>query len=200
MFERFMARKRYSNPKRFRLGVALPFETDHLTQELDFLHDRIELRKHVAASLKTLVQITEQAIGSPGAVRPIETVQNFADLFDAEAEVVSLIAHSPDHEHVELLGNQVSWTEIAKATPQGFAGLIDLIGCDSGTAQDEILRRCKHAEVRGFPDTTDFNIVCWCYARTMRLVCGNRIPYDLAARQAWNECMTLGKEQLEDHG
>lgn len=200
MFEGFMARKRYADPKRFRLGVALPFETDHLDRTLDFLSDRKELRKRVAASLKTLVQITEQAIGTPGAVRTIEEVQNFADLFDGEAEVVSLVAHSPDHAHVELLGKQVTWTEIARATPQGFAGLIDLMGCSSGPAQDDILRRCAHAEVRGFPDTTDFHIVCWYYARTMRLVCGNRIPYDRAARQAWNECMALGKEQLEDDG
>lgn len=200
MFERFLARKRYADPQRCRLGVALPFLPEHLERKLDFLRERSDVRRRIATSLSDLVRITERAIRVPGAVCAVERVLDFAGLFDAEAEVVSLIAHSPDNEHVELLGNQVAWTEVAKAAPRAFAGFIDLIGCYSQTAQDEILRRCKQAEVRGFASTTAWHVSSWYYSRTMRLVCGDRIPYDRAARQAWSECMTLGKEWTDNHG
>lgn len=128
-------------------------------------------------------------IGLDGELRDLNV------LFEGNPGVVTIVAHSPNVEEVELLEERIGFSELAHAVPPSFDGLLELRICNAESSVADRIRRASPRSIVRAPDgLLDLPAVAWSYARTLRLV-ADGIPYDDAARRAHVELVKLSARE-----
>lgn len=183
--------KPLSDPARFRLAWAIPLDLATADDELDFLRDTdLATKQDVQQKAQALFALALEALGG-GAVRLLRTARDLGELFRGDPEVVTLIAHSPTGQDVELLERDVAFGELLEQVPEGFAGMLDLRVCHAESGWADEVRARRGCSVRAADGELDFRVVGWAYSRTLQLVFGKGLPYDEAARAAWAELSVM---------
>lgn len=186
----------------FRFGLGIPVAAAPEGQDLvqgkprDFGRemDR-DARLATTASAARLFDIARQVLGAActGLLRDRCDVEA---LFEGSPTVVTLVAHSPNAEEVELLEERVRFADLANAVPADFDGLLELRICHAEACIADWIRRARPCCVVRAPDgILDLPAVAWSYARTLRLVTIDRISYDDAARRAHADLVKLSSRK-----
>lgn len=186
-----------ADPRRFRLGMALPHRSVELNARYDFFRGKSDsVREEIIGVLAELTRLARQVLGDH-AVHTIECVDDFGSLFEDGVEVVTLFAHSPGRGRVELLGSVVPWHALAEVIPRNTHAIIDLVGCEGEVLADEVRRWPKPPAVYAWSGAAELQSVAFYYAQTLRIVCREHIPYADASKRAWAECLQIGRNESQ---
>ena len=180
---------------RFRLGLAVPVDYRDFERDLadgsarDFLRNTSETtRREVAERASRLQGLAHEVLGQVERVHVLRRRADFGRLFDTDAEVVTLVGHSPSPAELELIDERASWQSLIDAIPLNFRGMLDVRVCCAEASMADFVRRTRPDCVVRAPDgKLDFNTVAWSYARALTFLVKDGLPFDEALRATWRE-------------
>lgn len=195
-------RARFLDPTRFRLALALPHTFTSREHDLvggeprDFMRGESDRARRAAAERAAGLIDLAQLVCGPSTARPLRRIAEFPAFFAEDPDVVTVVGHSPSPSEIELLDERTTFACMAEAIPRQFAGMIELRICDGEAHGADLIRRARPGCIVRAPyGPLAFGTVVWSYARALRLVVGNRIPYDEAARAVRAELVSLAQRK-----
>ncbi|MGB8297720.1 MAG: hypothetical protein WCG85_20055 [Polyangia bacterium] len=136
-----MRKPRFANPARFALGVAVPARMEDWARREDG-------QARDLARVSTSVSDTEQdlallarAVVLAGRIRVrvhMDLRSSQLDCLFRNADVVTLVAHAPSRDSIELFDTEITRDRLVESIPVGFDGCLDLTMCRSETLAEQI--------------------------------------------------------------